>query len=42
MKKLKPSTQYKKDVKRILNNPRKQVVKIVLHSPRPVFILSLF
>lgn len=23
MKKLKPSTQYKKDVKRILNNPRK-------------------
>lgn len=23
MKRLKPSTQYKKDVKRILNNPRK-------------------
>ncbi len=23
MKKLKPSTQYKKDVKRIINNPRK-------------------
>lgn len=23
MKKLKPTTQYKKDVKRILNNPRK-------------------
>lgn len=40
MKKLKPSTQFKKDVKRILNNPRKlkalQEILNILENEVPI------
>ena len=40
MKKLKPSTQYKKDIKRILNNPKKLesllVITKMLENEEPI------
>ena len=40
MKRLKPSTQYKKDIKRILNNPKKLesllVITKMLENEEPI------